>query len=102
MVSQETVLGRILSLSIIVSCIFMGLFLAASPLCNAASYEVSISATATKFVGVGDLVTHVFTIVNQGISDDVYNLVITLPEDWVALPVPNTISIPGGKPGLYL
>ena len=100
MVSQETVLGRILSLSIMVSCIFMGLFLATSPLCNAANYAVSISATATKFVGVGDLVTHVFTIVNQGTSDDVYNLEITLPEDWVALPVPATLFIQAGATGI--
>jgi|AntAceMinimDraft_16_1070373.scaffolds.fasta_scaffold01796_8 hypothetical protein len=96
-VARETVLGRTLWLVIVVSFIFMGLFLAASPLCNAASYEVSISATATKFVGVGDLVTHVFTIRNDGTDPDTYALALTLPQGWVALPVPATISIPAGE-----
>ncbi len=76
--------------------LFIGLFLASSHVCNAADYAVSISATATKFVDVGDLVTHVFTIVNQGTNDDVYALDLTLPQGWVALPVPATISVPAG------
>jgi len=68
--------------------------------CNAANYAVSISATATKFVDVGNLVTHVFTIVNHGTNDDVYALALTLPQDWVALPVPSTLFVQAGATGI--
>ena len=99
-ISHEAVLGRTLWRSLIGAFILFALFLAASPLCRAASYSVSISVTAEKFVDVGDLVTHVFSIVNQGTNDDVYALELTLPKDWVSLPIPATLSVQAGATGI--
>jgi len=62
-----------------------------------ADYAVSVSATSEKLVEGGDLVTHVFTITNTGTDDDVYTLVLALPDGWTSLPIPSTVSVNAGE-----
>ena len=67
-------------------------------LCGVADYAVSVSTTAEKTVDSGDLVTHVFTVANTGSDPDIYQLDLSLPVGWSALPFPTTISVaPGGQ-----
>ena len=68
--------------------------------CTAVDYATSVSVTVAKFADVGDLVTHVFTIRNQGTSADVYSLEMELPSGWLALPIPNSVAVSAGAVGL--
>jgi len=99
-IRQETGLSRNLWFIALLAFLSVSLLLASSRMCQAANYAVSISATATKFVDVGDLVTHVFTIANQGTLDDVYTLELALPENWVTLPIPATLAVQAGATGI--
>lgn len=65
--------------------------------CSAASYAVSISVTPQKVAGPNDLVTHVFTITNQGTSDDTYALDLEAPAGWIFLPVPPAVFVSAGS-----
>jgi hypothetical protein len=99
-IQREIVPGKTIRLIALLAFLSVGLLLASSLACQAANYAVSISVTATKFVDVGNLVTHVFTLTNQGILDDVYALELTLPQGWIALPVPATLSVQAGGTGI--
>ncbi|MGC9530231.1 MAG: PKD domain-containing protein [Candidatus Bipolaricaulaceae bacterium] len=65
-----------------------------------ASYAVSVTATRQKLAYPGEIVTHVFTVSNQGTLADTYALELTLPENWTALPIPNTLSVAAGSQGI--
>ena len=60
------------------------------------TYDLTISSTPEKLANPGELVTHVFTLKNQGTSADTYELTLSLPEKWSSLPVPDQVSVPAG------
>jgi hypothetical protein len=97
MVIRQVITFEVIARSIVLLLLLLiGLFLSSSLVCSAADYAVSISVTTEKFVDVGDLVTHVFTVSNEGTCDDTYELELTLPQGWIALPIPYTIFVPAG------
>ncbi|MBS3766262.1 hypothetical protein KGY71_07055, partial [Candidatus Bipolaricaulota bacterium] len=68
----------------------------------AQTYDVSIGVTPMKIANPGELVTHVFTIKNQGTSADTYNLTLNLPKDWTSLPIPDQVTVsPGGTKPVF-
>lgn len=99
-IQRAIVSGKTIRLIALLAFLSVALLLTSSLVCQAANYAVSISATATKFVDVGDLVTHVFTIANQGTLDDVYTLQLAFPGNWVSLPVPTTLFVQAGATGI--
>lgn len=52
----------------------------------AAPYEVSVSVTPVKLASPGDIVTQVFTVINEGDNSDTYQVELDLPKDWSTLP----------------
>ena len=52
--------------------------------------------TPEKLAYPGQIVTHVFTIANQGTNSDVYSLDVALPEGWSVLGVPASLSVAAG------
>ena len=78
----------------LVFCITVVLCLTASVY---AASGVSIEIGPPKTAKPGDLITHVFTIKNTGTNADQYNLKITLPAGWVALPIPSQVSLAVGE-----
>ena len=62
-----------------------------------AAYGVSVEVGLPKTAKPGDLVTHVFVIKNTGTVVDQYNLELTLPTGWTALPVPGQVSLGAGE-----
>jgi len=61
-----------------------------------AAYGVSVEVGPPKTAKPGDLVTHVFVVTNTGTVADQYDLRLTLPNGWTALPVPGQVSLGGG------
>ena len=68
-----------------------------APTTNAQTYDLNITATPLKLANPGELVTHVFTVHNQGSSSDTYNLTLDLPEEWTSLPIPNQLTVSSGS-----
>jgi len=62
-----------------------------------AAYGVSVEAGPPKTAKPGDLVTHVFVVINTGTEADQYGLRLTLPTEWTALPVPGQVSLGAGE-----
>ena len=60
------------------------------------SYDVSIKTTPLKLANPGELVTHVFTVQNDGTSPDTYDLTLDLPNGWASLPTANKLNISAG------
>ena len=61
-----------------------------------AAYGVSVEVGPPKTAKPGDLVTHVFVIKNTGTAADQYNLKLTLPNGWTALPIPSQVNLDVG------
>jgi len=61
-----------------------------------AAYGVSVEVGPPKTAKPGDLVTHVFVVTNTGTVADQYDLRLTLPNGWTALPVPGQVSLGDG------
>lgn len=62
-----------------------------------AAAGVSLAVGPPKIARPDDLITHVFTIKNTGTDADQYNLKLTLPPGWVALPIPDQVSLAAGE-----
>jgi len=77
---------------------FLAFLLTFVPFCaaSAQSYDLSVTATPLKLVSPGELVTHVFTVKNEGTASDVYDLQLDLPQGWNSLPVPSQLSLASG------
>jgi len=78
----------------LVFCITLVLCLTASVY---AASGVSLEVGPPKTAKPGDLITHVFTIKNTGTDADQYNLELTLPTGWAALPIPSQLSLAVGE-----
>jgi len=63
----------------------------------AAEYSVGLTVTAEKLGTPGEIVTHVFTLANQGSQNDGYNLEVNLPEGWTVFGVPTTVFVSAGE-----
>jgi len=61
------------------------------------AYGVSVEVGPPKTAKPGDLVTHVFVVTNIGTVADQYDLSLTLPNGWTALPVPARIDLGVGE-----
>ena len=61
------------------------------------TYDLAISSTPEKLANPGELVTHVFTLNNQGASADTYELTLSLPENWSSLPIPDQVTVQAGE-----
>jgi len=77
----------------LVFCITVVLCLTASVY---AASGVSLDVGLPKTAKPGDLITHVFTIKNTGTDADQYNLKLTRPAGWAALPIPSQVSLAVG------
>jgi len=61
------------------------------------AYDVNVTPnTALKLSNPGEIVTHVFTIKNEGTSSDTYELSLGLPEDWTSLPITDQLNVAAG------
>ena len=78
----------------LVFCIIVVLCLTASVY---AASGVSLEVGPRKTAKPGDLVTLVFVIENTGTVADQYNLKLTLPAGWAALPIPSQVSLTVGE-----
>lgn len=58
--------------------------------------DVSVKKTPLKIAEPGELVTHVFTVKNEGASSDTYRLTLDIPDDWSNLPIPDQVSLSAG------
>lgn len=70
---------------------------------NAQPYDFEITTTPLKVANPGELVTHVFTLHNNGTSSDTYDLNLTLPENWSSLPISNQVTVgPGNSRPIFV
>ncbi len=85
------------------STLFISFFLVAlAPTIPVKASEVSINATGLKLAEPGELVTHVFTVKNEGSSPDEYKLTLDLPKGWTSLPVGDQVSlVPNGSKPVF-
>lgn len=80
--------------------VYLGLFVMAvlAPYVLASpAYDVSVEVGPPKTAKPGDLVTLVFVIENTGTVADQYDLKLTLPAGWTALPIPDQVSLAVGE-----
>ena len=64
--------------------------------------RVSVLSPA-KEVGPGEFVTHVFSVVNDKATADVFSLEIEVPDGWSLLGAPSTLSLaPGEEATLFV
>ena len=77
--------------------LFILLIFAIGPSAHAQPYDLNITATSLKLANPGELVTHVFTVHNQGSSSDTYNLTLDLPNNWTSLPIPDQLNVAAGS-----
>ncbi|MEF8798565.1 MAG: SdrD B-like domain-containing protein, partial [Candidatus Bipolaricaulota bacterium] len=87
---ERNYIYRSLLFSALFVCFFLVTFI---PSTQARASDVSISATDLKIAEPGELVTHVFTVRNEGSSSDTYELTLELPEGWTSLPVTDQVSL---------
>ena len=77
--------------------IFTLLCLTISPAGLAQTYDAEVTTTPLKIADPGEIVTHVFTVHNNGTDSDTYDLTVNLPEDWSMLPIPDQVNVPAGS-----
>ena len=65
--------------------------------CLAAPYEVFVTVTEEKTTDAGSIVTHVFTINNEGTQHDTYALDAEIPDGWASLPVSSRVLVLSGQ-----